>query len=302
MNSPPLMNRQPYGNAATATSPVIRYHGGKFRLAPWIIGFFPEHRIYIEPFGGAAGVMLQKPRCYAEVYNDLDDDIGNLFRVLQQSETRDRLIEQLTLTPYARREFELAYLPHSDPVESARRICVRAQMGFGSAGATKGTTGFRTDISRPSNTAQHLWAKYPATLSSIAERFRGVLIENRPATDVITTHDQSDALLYVDPPYVLSTRHHTAATHGYYRHEMSNADHAALLTVLRKAKGMVVLSGYPNALYDQILVGWQQHTKQSRIGSHRGTAIRTESVWLNPACIDALPYKNLFSQTLPCPN
>ena len=120
--------------------PALRYHGAKFRIAPWIMNFFPEHQCYVEPFGGAAGVLLQKERSYSEVYNDLDGDICNFFAVLRNPMTRSQLIEQIQLTPYARSEFELAWIKSDDPVERARRTAIRAAMGFGSAGERRDTT------------------------------------------------------------------------------------------------------------------------------------------------------------------
>lgn len=274
----------------TVTSPVIRYHGGKFRLAPWVIKHFPPHRIYVEPFGGAAGVLMQKPRAFSEVYNDLDDELHNLFRVLQDADLRQRLTELLVLTPYARREFELAWQPAADPIERARRLIIRAQMGFGSAGATKGTTGFRIDTKREYETAQHVWAKYPNNLAAIGRRLAGVLIENRPAIEVIRAHDTPDTLFYVDPPYVHETRCRITGKGSArgYRHEMDLDDHAELLAALQEVQGMVVISGYAHAIYDDTLRGWERRETRARISGGRGTGTRTEVLWINPNCNAAL--------------
>lgn len=266
--------------------PALRYHGGKFRLAPWVMGFFPPHQVYTEAFGGAAGVLLQKPRSHGEVYNDLDSDVVNFFRILRDPETRAQLYLACQLTPYARDEFDLAWKRARDPIERARRLCIRAQMGFGSAGATKGSTGLRTDLKRRFTTAQQDWASYPAAIAAAGARFSGVLIENRPAVDVLEQHDGPETLHFVDPPYVHSTR--VLRARGGYRHEMTDKQHMALLASVKSLAGMVVLSGYESDLYAGELQGWQRHTTESRISAGRGTTLRTEVVWLNPACVDGL--------------
>ena len=116
--------------------PILRYHGGKWILAPWIISHFPPHRVYVEPFGGAASVLLRKPRSYAEVYNDLDREIVSLFRVAR--ERGEELRRALELTPFARQEYLEAWHPSDDPLEQARRTVIRAYMGFASAAVTLG--------------------------------------------------------------------------------------------------------------------------------------------------------------------
>lgn len=263
--------------------PLIRYHGAKFRIAHWIISQMPNHVCYTEAFGGAAGVLLQKPRSYAEVYNDLDGDIVNLFRVMRDSSSREKLIEQLVLTPYAREEFENAWKSTTDDIERARRLIIRAQMGFGSAGATKGITGFRIDTKRQYGTAQSLWATYPEQLAMIGQRLSGVLIENRSAIQILKDHDAETTLHYVDPPYVHDTRYAGAKTGRVYRHEMNDDQHAELLETLLGLKGMVMLSGYQSDLYDDVLTGWKKVEIKARISSGRGTDTRTECLWMNPA-------------------
>ena len=185
--------------------PALRWHGGKWRLAPWIIANFPVHRVYVESYGGGGSVLLRKARCYAEVYNDLDGDVVNLFRILRDDP--DPLIRALELTPFARDEHEVSTDLTDDPLERARRLCVRSFMGFGSDGHNiKKKTGFRSNSNRSGTTPAHDWRNYPQSLSKIVERVCGVVIENRDACACMEQHDGPQTLHYVDPPYVPETR------------------------------------------------------------------------------------------------
>lgn len=256
------------------TRPVLRWHGGKWLLAPWIIENLPPHRVYVEPFGGAASVLLRKPRAYAEVYNDLDCDVVNLFRVLRDVESGARLAELVRLTPFARDEQVEAYDPTDDAVEQARKLIVRSFMGFGSNG-THRPTGFRANSNRSGTTPARDWFNYPEALAAVVERLRGVTIENRDACEVMAAHDTDEALHYVDPPYLPDTRD----AGSDYAHELTADDHEKLLAFLRGLKGAVVLSGYPHSLYDDALPGW---TRIERAALADGARARTEVLWINP--------------------
>lgn len=282
---------------STPTRPVLRYHGGKWRLAPWILGHFPRHRCYVEPFGGAASVLIQKARCYAEVYNDLDGEVVNVFRVLQNETTAARLAKLLHLTPFARVEFEDAYTRSDEPVEQARRTIVKSFMGFGSgaihdkrengmrtrASTSKVTTGYRSNTTQSGTTPAHDWSGYPEQVALFCERMRGVVIEHREAVKVIVQHDTPESLHYVDPPYPMGTRGDTGKD---YRHELTDDDHRELAAVLRGVRGMVIVSGYPCKLYDdELYADWQRHERPHLAD---GARPRTEVLWLNPACSAAL--------------
>ena len=274
------------------TRPLVRYHGGKWILAPWIISHFPPHRIYVEPFGGGGSVLLRKPRCYAEVYNDLDVEIVNLFKVVR--DRGDDLLRALELTPFSRDEYLAAWEQNSDPLEAARRSLIRSFMGFGSAAVTltrkagdapagrTAPTGFRNNSNRSGTTPAHDWRNYPEQAVAVIDRLRGVVIENRNYAVLIPQLDQPDALFYCDPPYPSSTRDKGSD----YRHEMTDDEHRALARVLHDVRGMVVLSGYACELYDRdLFAGWQ---RVERPALADGARPRTEVLWLNAACSGAL--------------
>lgn len=296
------------------TRPVLRWHGGKWKLPPHLLAHFPPHRIYVEPFGGAGSMLLRKPRCYAEVYNDLDDEVVNLFRVLRNPAQGGALVRQLKLTPFARAEFMDANGATDEPVERARRLVIRSYMGFGSNAHSSSptakrtgfrshtrvktalrepidagyrSTGFRANSSRSGTTPAHDWANYPDALRLTIERLAGVTIEHRDAREVMAQHDSGDTLHYVDPPYLPETRspaNKYDLKHRMYRHELTRDDHAALLDFLRALEGMVVLSGYRSPLYDDALPDW----KRVEIETYAdGARPRVEVLWINPVALAA---------------
>jgi DNA adenine methylase len=271
----------------------LRWHGGKWLLAPWIISHFPRHRTYVEPFGGAASVLMRKERAYAEIYNDLDDEVVGLFRLLRNQVDANILIEMLRLTPFARTEFRQAYEVTDDPIERSRRLIVRSFMGFGSnahASQEKGhrSTGFRANSRRSGTTPALDWQNYPDSMAAMVARLAGVVIECRPAIEVMLQHDHPETLHYVDPPYLPETR---ARGNRYdlawrmYRHELTPDDHRHLLDALREMEGMVVLSGYPAPLYDEMLADWMRVEREALAD---GARPRTEVLWINPSAAEAL--------------
>lgn len=262
--------------SAKIQRPLLRYHGSKWRIAPWIISYFPDHRIYVEPFGGGGSVLLRKQRSYGEVYNDLDREMVNLFKVVR--DRGDELLRKVQLTPFSRDEFFQSYYKSSDPIEQARRTLVRCGMGFGSSAIqTEETTGFRGSATRKGTHPGIDWIKQNANIPKIINRLQGVIIENKDAFELIKYHDSPNTLFYVDPPYVHSSRKLIAGKKSVYRHEMTDEDHIRLAEILNSVSGMVLLSGYHTELYRDLYSTWFRTERTTRAELSK---IRTEVLWM----------------------
>lgn len=253
--------------------PVLKYYGSKFRLAEWIISFFPPHKHYVEPFGGAANVLLCKDPSRLETFNDLNDDIVNFFRVLR--ENPQDLIEQIELTPWSRTEYVrcLQKIPHGSSVELARRLFFRLAMSFsGQYNTCRGSWRRHTNNKRLFNPETRR-----QSLIDASQRLLTVQIENRDALKLMLELDSEETLFYLDPPYVFSTR----TTSKAYSHEMRDSDHRRFAELLYGLKGYVVLSGYPSAIYEELFEqkGWLKFERAARV---LGGASKIEAVWLSP--------------------
>lgn len=269
--------------------PPVRYFGGKWRLAEWIMSHFPaEHRCYVEAFAGGASVLLQKPHTSYEVLNDLDGDVINFFDMLRSR--TEELIRAIWLTPYSREEWRRAreQQPAVDPIERARRFYVRCWQSFGS-GTGISSTGWRfqkggsdsgrADAVKSWNSTEHLWA--------VAERLKLVQIENDDALVVMKRYDGPKTLFYLDPPYVHSTRYESSHRKGY-QHEMVDEEHRCFAETARQLQGMVIVSGYQSGLYEELFHDWQCVTKET---ADINAKMQTECLWLSPSVsrIENLP-------------
>lgn len=182
---------------------ILKYPGAKNRLARWIVEHIPKHKVYCEPFFGSGAVLFNKEPCYNEIVNDIDDDVYNFFKVLRTEP--GKLAEGIKLTPYSRTEYEMAYRSDTlDDVERARLFAIKCWQGFGCGNKYK--NGFRRGIGATSPNPAKAWGELYETLIEGAERLKNVQIEHKDAIDLIKSLRGKETFIYVDPPYLLSTR------------------------------------------------------------------------------------------------
>lgn len=252
--------------------PILKYPGAKWTLAPWIVSHFPAHIHYLEPYCGSAAVFFAKSPAPHEILNDIDGRLVNLFTVLrEQGEELARLVD---FTPWSEAEYarsEKQQDDTGDPLEDARRFLVRSWQAHG--GTLSQTSGWKHNGLSGSVYPTRLWRKLPERLLAVVDRLKQAEIRNRPALEVIRYYNHPGCLIYADPPYLLSTR-----ARKYYRYEMTDAEHIALLEALRCHCGPVVLSGYAHPLYEEHLSGWYRATTPA-VTEHGNT--RVEVLWIN---------------------
>lgn len=269
---------------------IIKYPGSKWSIAHWIISFFPEHRSYLEPFFGSGAVLFNKPRSNIETVNDLDGNVVNLFEWIKRDP--EKLAHEIYWTPYARQVYEDAFraVPE-DSFEKAVNFYIRLNMGHGFR-TTGEKVGWKNDVQgRERAYATNDWCNLPERIMQAAERLRGVQIENRPAVELIQRFNSPRVLVYLDPPYLLETRHGKQ-----YRCEMDRQGHMKLLEAALQHKGPVIISGYESELYNDMLKGWRKETTTcySQVCSRK-----TEVLWMNFEPMGQLTFENNFPEVMP---
>jgi DNA adenine methylase len=272
--------------------PPVLYFGGKTMLAPRIAALLPAHEHYVEPYAGSLAVLLAKQPSAHETVNDIDGALMRFWRVLRDQPAE--LARVCALTPHSRAEFTAArdLDTAAGDLEVARRVWVLLTQG---RAARLTRTGWRhyCDPAGSGVSMPGYLAGYVERLAPAAARLAAVTLECRPALELIGKYGaQPSVLLYVDPPYLGSTRGHGNA----YRTEMRGEhEHRQLAEALHACRAGVVLSGYPSPLYGQLYAGWHRHHMPANTGQGGTWADRTEVLWSNRPLRGVQP--NLFDQT-----
>jgi DNA adenine methylase len=276
----------------TVSRPAVRYYGGKWRIAQWILDQFPDHHCYVETHGGAASVLLRKEAAPVEVLNDIDGEVVNFFQVLRGR--TDELIRAIELTPYARDEERLAFEPSDDPLERARRLYVRGWQTYGGP-RTQWRSGWRFQYQLVNQASVLKTWNNVRPLEAIAERLKQVLIESDDALSVIERFDSPDTLFYVDPPYLMSTRSERWRKNGY-QHEMTDEQHMELAAALRMIRGMAIVSAYQCPEYDRWYAGWRRVSTGNQNAAAQAV---TESLYISPRAADRARQLSMSMEVAP---
>jgi len=259
-------------NNASEIKPILKYPGAKWSQAQWIVSHFPQHRRYLEPYCGSAAAFFSKDRVEHEVLGDINSHVINLFQVIRNH--GEELARRIALTGWIEEEYHLyerSYGQSGDPIEDARQFLIRRWQAHGTKLGS--TCGWRHKGVHSNASTTALWRQVPERILAVVDRLKDAEIRCKPALELIDYYRHPDYLLYVDPPYLLSTR-----TYNLYADEMTDREHLQLLNVLERHPGPVVLSGYAHPLYDEQLQGWQRTTVQ--VQAEKGNR-RTEVLWLN---------------------
>lgn len=259
--------------------PPLKWHGGKHYLADRIISLMPNHVHYVEPFFGGGAVLLAKdPDGISEVVNDIYGELTGFWKVLQNEEQFQRFKRILELTPFSQIEWKESFELCGDPTKDAVKFFIRCRQSRAGK-LTNFATLSRNRTRRRMNEQVSSWLSAIEGLPQVANRLKRVVVLNDNALRVIKSQDSSNTLFYLDPPYL----HETRVTTADYTFEMTYEQHKDLLDVLLSCQGKVMLSGYPNELYSQVLRDWRyvDFKIDNKSSSAKNKPIKTERLWLN---------------------
>ena len=253
--------------------------GAKNRVHSKLMARYPNHRRFVDVFGGSGTCIFNKPRSRIEIYNDRNSALYNFYFTLRDDKLRSKLVWLAEHTPASQEQYaaciKTVQASDADAVERAWAFFFSAQFSYAGRDPTMATVG--NYFVNLDNGLPRRWLNVRQHLERLSLRFRSVIVEGKPWQEIVAKYDGGDTFFYMDPPYLPETR----ATGGDYACEMSRADHLELLTCIKSLKGKVMISGYPSTLYEQQLAEWRKREFEVTCTVSPSRSKRTETIWMN---------------------
>lgn len=218
-----------------------------------LLPLFPPHTCYVEPFGGMASLLLNKPTSEVEVYNDRDDRLVELFSVLKyHPQEFDRELDG-PLT--SRRLFEL-YRDRTGitDIQRAAQFLYALTFSFGGKGGTFRTTKTKVAPSVPG-------LRQRAEL--VKQRLQTVTIEYLDWEQAIERYDGPETFFFCDPPYM--------ETSGY-RAQFVDRDQETLAARLKTIKGKFLMTNSDIPAVRQLYRGLSMTVLRGQLAIERSHA------------------------------
>lgn len=256
----------------------IKYFGGKGTMFNKIFEHFPEnYSTYVEPFAGSFSMGL-KQECPIEIYNDLEQNVYSLYKVLADKSKFDEFKFMADLHPYSedfRKDFK-DKLKNDDTISEIERAFY---FYYVNRTSHNGVGGFSTNmvIRRKMSKSTSDYLSSVDRLLELHQRLSKVIILNRDGLSIIGKYNDPNTLIYCDPPY-----HHTTRTSARYKQDMTNDEQLLFLDVVNKSKSKILISGYKNDVYDEHLKDWEEiNFEVKTISGTFEKKTKVETLWKN---------------------
>ena len=262
------------------TKNLIPYPGGKTVHYAWLSQFFPPKDMvvhFVDAMCGSASVALNADFPLKTI-NDINHEVINFFRVCRNNP--EELLHAIYTTPFSREELLECKTDSSDPIDAARKFYVLACQGYGAAGSQFKWAGWGHQIrpnKKESHFRVHTWKNKVGQLSDAIDALKEIQIESLSVFDLLEKYNSDQVFIYIDPPYVRSSRNKTTL----YKHEFLDEDHVRLVESVIHSGAYIMISGYSNPLYDPLVdAGWFTAIDKSK-ATTTSKISRAEMVWCN---------------------
>lgn len=230
----------------------VKYFGGKNLMFKNIIKHFPpkeSYNTYIEPFGGSFSLALKMDQpAEIEIYNDLEQNVYSLYKVLSDKELFNQFKEKCDLANYSedlRKEYKIKLKEDNlNIIDRAFYFFYVNRTSHNGVGGISLNIVIRRKMSKSVSDFLSAIDRLP----ELHQRLSKVIILNRDGIELIKKYkNNNNILIYCDPPYEQSTR-----TSARYIVDMNRDSHINFIDAVLNSNAKILISGYKCDLYNKL--------------------------------------------------